>query len=103
MVQSIRRSTAQGKWLTSNKPVPPCVASQPIPRFWFVRVLQLIVTGCPYFTTTLGGLTLMGQEPSSPVECIANILGVIFASVQRKKIFMFTIVLLLVYSVFSTF
>lgn len=98
MFHSIRRSTAQGKWLTISKPVPPFVASQPIPRFWFVRVLQLIVTGCPYLTTTLGGLTLMGQEPSSPVECIA-----IFASVQRKKIFMFTFVLLLVYSVFSTF
>lgn len=70
MVHCVSLSTAQVKWLDVFKFVPPIVASQPIPSNWLADVLQLIDTGSPYFTTTLGGLNSMGQEACTPKECI---------------------------------
>lgn len=70
MVHCVSLATVQVKWLTFSKPVPPIVASQPIPLNWLTDVLQLIETGSPYFTTTLGGLSSMGQEACTPKECI---------------------------------
>lgn len=68
MVHSVSLSTLQVKWLTFFKPVPPCGASQEMKLLWFVSVLQLIVTGSPYFTTTLAGLSLRGELAGSAAK-----------------------------------
>lgn len=63
IIQSCRESTFQETNLASDiSPVPPYGDSQPIPSGLATDVLQLIETGSPYLTTTLGGLSWMGQE-----------------------------------------
>lgn len=75
MLQSVSLLIVQVKKLTLVKPVPPSVLSQPIPLDWFVSALQLMVTESPYLTTTLGGLSLMGQRARPPVEGISIAYG----------------------------
>lgn len=70
MLHSVRFSTFQVEWLTSSIALPPCEASQPIPTIPSNVMLQLTETVSPYFTTTLGGLNLRGQEACTPKEWI---------------------------------
>ena len=46
----------------SVRGTPPYGDSQPIPSVWFDDELQLTEMESPYLTTTLGGITSIGQE-----------------------------------------